>query len=333
MGTNPQSTPPSPPPTPIVGDPAPIDEVDTLKRFRSSFYPDARIASQETYAKWLFGLTTTIAALGTGFSNTAFSKLSGLGIVFYACAVLAAGIGLGLAAWALSEELTDANWASLNDMIAALTSLMHKKKRILRGATSCLFVSFISASVAPLVTTIQLRPSRHASGIVVSISGRAVEPGISLEGLRPGTKANLKIYKDAEGKSTLLAWFAQIADDSGKINFKASPFTLSSERQDLKITLTYLRGANPQREKVDFAIPQETPEAKIDSGNGATPSKEPVKHARPKNGGNRLKKPAASHAPAHNQKRCRCCSDSTSCLVFMNERPAERISRTSPASY
>src|SRR5208282_996788 len=107
--------------------------------------PDARISGQETYAKWLFGLTTTIAALGTGFSHTAFSKLSGWGDFFYAMAVFSAGLGLALAAWALSEELKDANWESTKAMTPKLVKLMHKKKKILRGATICLFASFIAA--------------------------------------------------------------------------------------------------------------------------------------------------------------------------------------------
>ena len=77
MGVNPPPKPVNPEPQAIMGEVVPPDEVETLKRFRLSFFPDARIASQETYAKWLFGLTTTIAALGTGFSNAAFSKLSG----------------------------------------------------------------------------------------------------------------------------------------------------------------------------------------------------------------------------------------------------------------
>ncbi len=91
MATNPPGNPQNPPNGPIVGKPMSADDVEILKRFRGSFFPDARIASQETYAKWLFGLITTITALGTGFSNTAFSKLSGLGIFFYSCAVLVAG--------------------------------------------------------------------------------------------------------------------------------------------------------------------------------------------------------------------------------------------------
>src|SRR5258708_19655179 len=85
------------------------DDIEIFKRFRALFLPDARITAQETYAKWLFGLTTTIAALGTGLSNTAFSKLSVTGSVFYAVGILSAGIGLGLAPWPLSEHLKTAN--------------------------------------------------------------------------------------------------------------------------------------------------------------------------------------------------------------------------------
>ena len=287
MGVNPPPKPVNPEPQAIMGEVVPPDEVETLKRFRLSFFPDARIASQETYAKWLFGLTTTIAALGTGFSNAAFSKLSGVGIFFYSSAVLAAGLGLGLAAWALSEELTGANWASLGQMTNSLTRLMHRKRRILRGATICVFVSFISASAAPLVTTIQLNPASHPSGIVVSISGHDVEPGISLRGLRPGAKAKLEIYRDAAGKVEPVAAFTQITDDSGKISFRASKFTISPEKQNLKIVLTYLRGDDPQREEEDFTISQQMPESRRGSGGGPPTVKKPVTPATLKNHGNR----------------------------------------------
>jgi hypothetical protein len=190
---NPQNTGPAP----IIGDPMSEDDVERLKEFRSSFLPDARITAQETYAKWLFGLTTTIAALGSGFSNSAFAKLSALGVLLYSLAVIVAGIGLVFSVWTLSEEVKDANWNDFETMNDKLTQLMHRKKSLLRGATGFFSASLVLAGASPFVTAIDRRPATPFRGIVMNISGRSVEPGISLTGLRPGATARLEIYKNA----------------------------------------------------------------------------------------------------------------------------------------
>lgn len=234
------------------------DDVEIFKRFRAMFLPDARITAQETYAKWLFGLTTTIAALGTGLSNTAFSKLSVLGSWFYAIGIVAAGIGLGLAAWALSEELEDANWQSRAAMQPKLVDLMKKKRTILRWATGCLAASLVLAAIGPLATAIQSRPSSQESGITARISARTIEAGISVAGLRPGTPAKLEMYSTTpltKGKRELIAVFVQDADDAGKISYKAPEFKLSSAEQSLQLTLTY---NGEQKDEQTYTIPQET---------------------------------------------------------------------------
>ncbi len=243
---------------PQTGVPMSDDDIEIFKRFRALFLPDARITAQETYAKWLFGLTTTIAALGTGLSNTAFSKLSVTGSVFYAVGILSAGIGLGLAAWALSEELEDANWQSRADMQPKLVALMVKKRGILRGATGCLTASLVFAAIGPLATAIQFRPSSQESGVTSRISARTIEAGISVVGLRPGTLAKLEIYSTTpptNGKRELIAVFVQVADDAGKISYKAPEFKLSSAEQSLQLTLTY---NGEQKDEQTYTIPQET---------------------------------------------------------------------------
>lgn len=241
-----------------IGVPISPDEVEIFKRFRAQFLPDARISAQETYAKWLFGLTATIAALGTGLSNTSFSKLSVSGSWCYAIGILAAGVGLGLASWALSEELENANWQSSAAMIPMLLALMRKKRNILRAATVCLAASLVLAAVGPLATAIQSQPSSQKSGITARISARNIEAGISVVGLTPGTPAEMKIYSTTpptNGKRELLAVFVQVADDAGKISYKAPEFKLSSAEQSLQLTLTY---NGEQKDERTYTIPQET---------------------------------------------------------------------------
>jgi hypothetical protein len=243
--------------TPIVGTAMSNDDVEMLKRFRTSFLPDVKIQEQDTYAKWLFGLTTTIAALGTGFSHVAFAKLSGWGDFFYAAAVLAAGAGLAFALWALSEEVQDANWHSFDAMTEKLSNLANKKKKILWGATFFLFLSFVAAAAAPLATTVELWPSNHSSGITIQISGRALQAGISLRGLRPGAKAKAEVDKEVAGQSELLAAFDQVVDITGVINAKLPEIKLTPEAQSLKLTLSYERGGLLMREEEHFSVPAE----------------------------------------------------------------------------
>jgi hypothetical protein len=251
------------------------DEVEIFKRYRALFLPDARISAQETYAKWLFGLTTTVAALGTGFSNTAFSKLTISGSFIYAIGVVAAGAGLAFSAWAISEELEDANWQSKQDMEPKLVTLMHKKRDILRWATIFLGASFLLAAIAPLVTAIQSRPVSQQSGITARISARTIEAGISVVGLRPGTPAKLEIFSTTpptNGKREFIAVFVQVSDDAGKISYKAPEFKLSSAEQSLQLTLTY---NGEHKDEQTYTIPQETqvPDAislSCDKPSGAT---------------------------------------------------------------
>lgn len=293
----------------IIGVAISNDNVERLKQFRASFLPDARIAAQETYAKWLFGLTTTIAALGTGFSNTAFAKLSSFGVVIYSLAVIAAGVGLVFSVWTLSEEVKDANWNDYKTMNARLTDLMRRKGKLLRWATIFFSASLVFAAASPFATAIQLRPAVPSRGIVMSISGRAVEAGISLAGLRPGARAELDIYKNASRKSELVAAFLQIADDSGKLQFKASKFPVSPEQQELKAILRYSRGGDPQSEEEAFSIPQASAEATTEVNNTA---KEPLKPPLFNNDGHPPRKSKASSVPCPAQKKC-CCCDSSAC--------------------
>jgi hypothetical protein len=259
---------------PIVGDAISEDDVERLKQFRGSFLPDSRITAQETYAKWLFGLTTTIAALGSGFSNSAFAKLSNLGVYLYSLAVIAAGIGVLFSVWTLSEEVKDANWNDFETMNDKLTQLMHQKKKLLRWATIFFSASLILAGASPFVTAVERRPATPSHGIVMNISGRSLEPGILLTGLRPGATARLEIYKIASSKTELAATFLEVADDLGKIEFKGTKFDATSEQQQLKAKLTYTRGGENQSEEEEFTIPQAPIDAKKNgSAKPKTPSK------------------------------------------------------------
>jgi hypothetical protein len=248
-----------------VGVPMSPDDVEQLKRFREKFFPDTRLAAEDTYAKWLFGLTTTVAAIASGFSNAAFSKLSSKGIDVYALAVVAAGIGLTFAAFALSVELPDANWQSLGGMIAAFKSPLRWKKWWLILATLCLGASFVLAAFAVVATTRERSSTQKPSGLSLRLSERKLEPSISLSGLRPGAPAELEVFEVQPNKTNLIGVYRQIADGNGQISYKGPEFKIPSEAQGLKIELTYDRGENTVTEKREYSFPSERPEPKKDS--------------------------------------------------------------------
>jgi len=270
MATNPPVNSPGIPSNPNnAGGPASPDQVEILKRFREKFLPDARLEAQDTFAKWLFGLTTTVAALGTGLSNAAFSKLSSWGVLTYSLAVLAAGAGLACAVVVLGVELPDANWQSLEAMITEFKKPLRAKKIWLIWATISFGMSLTLAATAVFLTAMQRRPSENPSGISARLSDRKLEPAISLSGLRPGAPAELQAFEEVGGKTILIGVFRQIADDTGQITYKAAEFKIPSEAQGLKLMLAYDRGERRVTEEREFAFPAEPPVAKDSSGSGA----------------------------------------------------------------
>lgn len=253
------------PNTSSVGAPVSPDEVEQLKRFRNKFFPDSRLEAEDMFAKWLFGLTTTIAALGTGFSNTAFAKLSSGGVLAYSLAVLAAGMGLTFAVFALSVELPEADWQSLDTVITGFRKPLRHKRMWLICATIGLGMSLALAAIAVFTTAIQRRPSEKPSGISARLSERNLEPAISLSGLRPGAPAELQIFEEVPGNTVLVGVFRQIADDSGQISYKAPAFKIPREAQGLKLVLNYVRGDLPVFEEREFVFPAETTTTKESS--------------------------------------------------------------------
>jgi hypothetical protein len=253
-----------------TGVPMSPDEIDQLKRFREKFLPDSKIDARDTYAKWLFGLTTTIAALGTGFSNSAFTKLSSTGVLVYSLAVLTSGAGLAFAVFELSVELPDANWESLDAMIVAFKKPLKDKKSWLIWATLAFGVSLTLASTAVFITALQRRPFEKSSGIGARLSERKLEPAIYLTGIRPGTPAELQIFDEVGGNTTLIGFIHQVADEGGQINYKGSEFKIPGEAQGLKLQLNYFREGNAVSEASEFKFPAETAGTKNVTGGGTT---------------------------------------------------------------
>jgi hypothetical protein len=266
----PDEQPPASPGSPsnVKGRVISSDELEQLKRFREKFFPDTRLEAQDTYAKWLFALTTTVAALGSGFSNAAFAKLSSLGALTYSVAVLAAGAGLACAVFVLSVELPAANWQSLEGMIDAFKEPLKKKNFWLIGATLCLGASLILAAAAALVTSIERQPSKVASGIGVRFAERKLEPSITLSRLSPGVAAELRILQKNSGKTKLIGVFRQIADDDGQISYKGPEIKVAREAEGLVLVLTYERRGKSVSEATDFDFPAEPAPPKDSSGKG-----------------------------------------------------------------
>jgi hypothetical protein len=269
MVTDPASNPPGSATDPSIPGPPLPDDVEQLKRLRAKFSQDARFDAQDTFAKWLFGLTTTVGALGTGFSNAAFAKLSSWGVFAYSLSVLAAGAGLACAVFALGVELPEADWQSLNAMIAAFRKPLRDKKSWLISATVGLGISLICAATAVFLTAMQRRPSENPSGISFRLSEHTLEPAISLVGLSPGSPAELQVFEQISGHAILVGVFRQIADETGQITYKAAEFKLPSGAQSLKLQLKYERAERQILEEKEFALSPESETSKESSTLGA----------------------------------------------------------------
>lgn len=233
------------------------DEVAQFKALREKLSPNTRIEGQETFAKWLFALTTTVAALGTGFANAAFAKLSSGGVWAYAAAVLAAGIGLTLAVFALSVEPAIVRRQSYDDMMDASQRAVIKKKRFLRTATGCLGASLVLSASAGVITVLQRQPSEEPSGISFRFSDRKLEPVITLGRISPRTPAELRVFEKIPGKEVTFAAFRQIADEDGQISYHGPELKVAPEAAGLRLTLEYLRDGQKVSEESEIDFPAE----------------------------------------------------------------------------
>lgn len=177
-----------------VGIPIGDDEVQLLKRYREIFLVDSRIKAQDDFAKWLFGLTATIAALGVGFSNAAISTLKGEGILAFGIAVLLAGLGLASATYALSVNLPDANWQSLDDMFSKMEAPLRKKRIGIRIASIFLALALVASASAPLLSSLISPTSSNIPNITFSIANNLAECSFSSNKLKKGSRFSLNIF-------------------------------------------------------------------------------------------------------------------------------------------
>jgi hypothetical protein len=231
----------------IRGTPLSADDVTLLGRFREKFLPDTRIAASDAFAKWLFGLTATVATLGAAFSNAAFSQLKGFGIFAYGTAILLAGAGLAVATYALSIDMPDANWQSLEEMFSELKNPVRKKRYALRAASLLLALALAAAASAPLLSLKVQDMPVEPSGLKYSITANAVEATLIKDGLRPGSQLSLTILGvDQANKAALLAGAQEIVDLKGRVVVKIPKSAIPGEDMSLSLVTEYDGQSRPE---------------------------------------------------------------------------------------
>jgi len=237
--------------------PAPMspDDIALLLRFREKFLPDTRITTYDNFAKWLFGLTATVAALGAGLSNTAFSKLTGLGIVAYGIAVLLSGAGLAVATFALSIDLPDANWASLGAMFKAMKNPLKEKRLTIRTASILLALALAAASAAPLISLFSHGANPPSSGLIYSFSSSTVEAAFTQEKVKPHTSISLRISStDTSQKEVLLAGIFSIVAANGIADIHIPKIVVPGGAASLRIVAELDEGSGPKQKTAEIVI-------------------------------------------------------------------------------
>ena len=241
-----------------IGIRMPPDEIDLLHRFREKYLPDALLQTQDEFAKWLFGLTAAIAALGAGFSNAAFAKLNGLGVLSFGLSVLFAGIGLSIATYSLSIGLPDANWHSLPTMYAAMKSPLKKKRWSIRLAAFFLALALFAAGSAPLLSLVKLGDRSGTPNLTYSIVKDTVECSLSCAKLKKGSRFSVSVYgAGADNQEMLVGAVSEVVRSRGKSSIKVSNSSLPADLVSMRFIGSYTRdseGAKEESEEIKVVI-------------------------------------------------------------------------------
>ena len=238
-----------------VGVPMSADDVSLFERFRGNFLPDTRIATYDNFAKWLFGLTATVGALGAGLSNTAFSKLTGLGIVAYGIAVLLSGAGLAAATFALSIDLPDANWDSLDAMFKAMKDPLNEKRLMIRAASILLALALVAASAAPLISLFSHGANPPSLGLTYAFASGAVEAEFTKERVKSGSVISLRISStDTSQKEVLLAAPNSIVARNGIADIHIPKAVVPGDAASVKIVAEFDEGSGPKQKTAEIVI-------------------------------------------------------------------------------
>jgi hypothetical protein len=237
----------------VVGTEANSDELAMYLRFREKFLPDTRIAACDAFAKWLFGLSTTVAALGAGFSNFSDNKVSICGKVVWGVSILLAAIGFFCAIGALHVDfdLDDSNSQSkkpgfpssglniysYNEIYKQALVMFDRKKTWVFWATGFLGGSLILAGVVPLVSCKPLSLNCQPSGVTYSYASGVLNIVLSNSKLKPYTGITMHVETESnEGKRIVVGTLHSIADLKGETHIQTPAYKVPDNTAKFFIT-------------------------------------------------------------------------------------------------
>jgi hypothetical protein len=207
----------------IKGVPISEEEKAQLASLRSVFDTKSALDRVDAYGKWLFASATIVGSLGAGLSNAAFSKLRGLGTVFFAASILALGASLVCASLSLAPKWVEVQLDVLKSMQDAVQAQFQKRQRFLTMASIFFALALAFAALSPLgsLFSSQAVPALHYS---IDDKG-AFEAGLTGTYLSPGAFVELRLSGKKSGSANAeLPKTAAIvgADGSATLTLKAA---------------------------------------------------------------------------------------------------------------
>jgi hypothetical protein len=240
------------------GGKTPPRDIELLQRFQEKFLPDSLLQTQDEFAKWLFGLTAAIAALGAGFSNAAFTTLRGYGVFSFGLSVLFAGIGFSAATYSLSIGLPDANWNSLDAMYKGMRRPLRMKRWSIRLAAIFLALALAAAGSAPVLSLMEHGGLSGTPRLTYSIVKDTLECSFSSAKLKDGSRFSLSVYgTGSDNQEMLLGAASEAVGSNGKSGIKVSNPEVPSDLVSMRFIGSYTRdsgGAKEESEEIKVVI-------------------------------------------------------------------------------
>jgi hypothetical protein len=207
----------------IKGVPVSEEEKAQLDLLRSVFNTKSALDRVDAYGKWLFASATVVGSLGAGLSNAAFSKLRGLGTIFFAASILALGASLVCASLSLAPQWVKVQLDVLKSMQDAVQEQFEKRQRFLTMASIFFALALAFAALSPVGS---LFHSQSVPALHYSIDDKgAFEAGLTGTYLSPGAFVELRLNGKKSGSAnTELPKTAAIVgtDGSATLTLKAA---------------------------------------------------------------------------------------------------------------
>jgi hypothetical protein len=193
-------------PVVVTGTPMSQNDISLQDQYRNFVAPSASLTRLDDFGKWLFTSVTVVSLLGAGLSSTAAQKLEYLGKYTFGLAIILLGMSLACAALASAPRVHPYNPANRDSMIDALNERINYRARRLQVAGFLFALSLISASLAPLLSSVTPPSSKETPRAWLTYS-LAADGKLTVElfgqGLAPYSPLDLALVSDPATKAML----------------------------------------------------------------------------------------------------------------------------------